>query len=75
MNMPLLQETTGAAPHGSPSAFPYGPAPFSIEAEQAVLGALLLDNGALETLPDNLNAADFHDPVHGRLYEAIKKMI
>jgi replicative DNA helicase len=50
-------------------------APANIEAEQALLGALLYDNGAYERLNDSLQAAHFYEPFHGRLYSAIEAHI
>jgi len=47
-------------------------APANIEAEQALLGALLYDNGAFETITDALQAQHFYEPFHGRLYGAIE---
>lgn len=46
--------------------------PANLEAEQAVLGALLFDNTAYERLPDRFGAGHFHEPFHGRLYAAIE---
>jgi replicative DNA helicase len=50
-------------------------APANIEAEQALLGALLYDNGAYERLSDALQAGHFYEPFHGRLYAAIEANI
>jgi replicative DNA helicase len=47
-------------------------APANIEAEQALLGALLYDNGAYERLSDALQAQHFYEPFHGRLFAAIE---
>ncbi|MEO7026926.1 MAG: replicative DNA helicase [Caulobacteraceae bacterium] len=47
-------------------------APANIEAEQALLGILLYDNGAYERLSDALVGRHFFEPFHGRLYEAIQ---
>src|SRR5580698_2413068 len=50
-------------------------APANVEAEQALLGALLYDNGAYERLNDALQAAHFYEPFHGRLFAAIEANI
>jgi replicative DNA helicase len=50
-------------------------APANIEAEQALLGALLYDNAIFERLGDNLQARHFFEPFHGRLYGAIETSI
>ena len=49
--------------------------PNNIEAEQALLGALLYDNSAYERLGDNLQARHFYEPFHGRLFEAVEAYI
>jgi replicative DNA helicase len=46
-------------------------APHSIEAEQAVLGALLLNNRAHEDVSQVVHAAHFYDPLHREIYAAI----
>ena len=40
--------------------------------EQALLGALLYDNGAYERLSDSLKPEHFYEPFHGRLFAAIE---
>jgi hypothetical protein len=50
-------------------------APHSIEAEQSVLGALLLDNGALARVSDKLGASDFFVPEHRLIFEAAAALI
>ncbi|WP_410961485.1 DnaB-like helicase N-terminal domain-containing protein, partial [Salmonella sp. SAL4457] len=45
--------------------------PHSIEAEQAVLGGLMLDNRAWDTIADRLVAGDFYRRDHQLIYEAI----
>ena len=47
------------------------PALVNYEAEQAVLSALLADNGAYDRVCDFLAAEHFADAVHGRIYAAI----
>jgi replicative DNA helicase len=49
--------------------------PANIEAEQALLGAILFDNAAYERLGDNLNARHFYEPFHARLYAAMEDHI
>jgi replicative DNA helicase len=50
-------------------------APANIEAEQALLGAILFDNAAYERLSDNLQARHFYEPFHARLYAAMEDHI
>jgi replicative DNA helicase len=45
--------------------------PHSIEAEQAVIGGLLLDNRAWEKIADKVTAADFYREEHRLIFSAI----
>jgi replicative DNA helicase len=45
--------------------------PANLEAEQALLGALLANNKALERVSDFLQPEHFADPVHGAIFKAI----
>jgi replicative DNA helicase len=45
--------------------------PHSVEAEQAVIGGLLLDNRAWEKIADKISALDFYRQDHRTLFEAI----
>lgn len=49
--------------------------PHSVEAEQSVLGGLLLDNGSWDWVADKVGAHDFYRPEHGMIFEAIGKLI
>jgi len=49
--------------------------PHNMEAEQALLGAILEDNRILEQFSDYLRADHFFVPVHQRIYDAIFKII
>ena len=48
---------------------------WNIEAEQALLGALLISNDMIYRVPDNFGPEHFYDPLHGRIFEAISKRI
>jgi replicative DNA helicase len=50
-------------------------APANIEAEQALLGAVLFDNAAYERLSDQLHARHFYEPFHQRLFAAMEESI
>ena len=50
-------------------------APHNLDAEQAVLGAILYDNAAYERLPDRFTAEAFHEPFHGRMFSAVEALI
>jgi len=45
--------------------------PQNLEAEQAVLGSILIDKNAIINVADILVPEDFYDPRHGRIYDAI----
>lgn len=49
--------------------------PHSIEAEQSVLGGLLLDNSAWHGIADAVQSADFFDGRHQAIFEAIGTMV
>lgn len=53
----------------------YRQAPCNLEAEQAILGALLVSNSAHERVSDILRPSHFFDPLHGHIYETIEKTI
>jgi len=48
--------------------------PFSIEAEQSVLGGLMLNNAAWISIADRLVATDFYRPEHKTIFNAIKSL-
>jgi len=48
--------------------------PQHIEAEQSVLGGLMLDNKAIINIADIIRAEDFYSPAHSKIYEAILKL-
>ena len=54
---------------------PFRAAPHNIEAEQALLGAILVNNDACDKVSSFLKAEHFFDPLHGRVYEAALKLI
>ena len=48
--------------------------PHSVEAEQAVLGGLLLDNSTWDTVADRLTAEDFYRRDHQLIFDAIAEL-
>ena len=50
-------------------------APHNLDAEQALIGAILIDNQVTSRFGDMLKPLHFYDPVHGRIYETISRMI
>ena len=49
--------------------------PHNFEAEQALLGAILVNNQAYHQVADFLHAEHFADPLHGQLYDALAKLL
>ena len=49
--------------------------PHNLEAEQALLGALMFDNAVFERLSDRLRGSHFYEPFHQRLYDAVEDHI
>ena len=56
-------------------SLPFREAPHNIEAEQALLGALLINNDAADRVTAFLEAEHFFEPVHGRIFEAATMLI
>lgn len=49
-------------------------APQNTEAEASLLGALLIDADAIVKIADSITTADFFDPKHQKIYEAVTKL-
>lgn len=58
----------------APDDFPQARALFSVEAEQAVLGGLLLDNNAIDRI-NGLDAAHFYRDDHREVFGAIYRLV
>ncbi len=50
-------------------------APHNLEAEQALLGAILFDNETYNRITPLLQPQHFYDPVHGRIYRVCAELI
>src|SRR5687767_4915334 len=59
---------------GAPEAPEAPTLPHNIEAEAALLGALMIDNRLVEDVQTRLRAEHFFEPLHGRIYEAILRL-
>ncbi|MEW6092243.1 MAG: DnaB-like helicase N-terminal domain-containing protein, partial [Pseudomonadota bacterium] len=57
------------------TATPYRVPPHNIDAEQALLGAILVNNESYDRVAGFLEPQHFFDAVHGRIYEAAAKLI
>jgi replicative DNA helicase len=49
--------------------------PHNIEAEQALLGAILINNEAYHRVGEYLRPEHFYEPVHGRIFAAMARLI
>src|SRR5918993_2850650 len=58
----------------SPPESPAQALPQNIEAEAALLGALMIDNRLVEDVQIKLKPHHFFEPLHGRIYDAILRM-
>jgi replicative DNA helicase len=66
-------QTSGSAP--AAPVFQFRVPPHSIEAEQSLLGALLLDNQAFDRVADLITGEDFYRDDHRRIWRHISKLI
>jgi replicative DNA helicase len=53
----------------------YRHVPYDIDVEQALLGAILVDNRAMERASALIKPEHFYDPLHGRIFETMSQMI
>jgi replicative DNA helicase len=59
----------------SPDTLPFRAAPHNLEAEQALLGAILVNNEAHDRVSGFLEPHHFYDPLHQQIYETAAKLI
>src|SRR5438067_8864137 len=69
-----LQDATARKLPSDPTPA-YRAAPHNIEAEQALLGAILINNEAFYRVSDFLEPAHFHEPIHRDIYEVAGQLI
>jgi replicative DNA helicase len=70
-----MAEVYSIANSTDPAAAPATPSlPQNVEAEAALLGALMIDNRLVEDIQLKLKALHFFEPLHGRIYDAILRM-
>src|SRR5262245_10904381 len=53
----------------------YRTAPHNIEAEQALLGAILVNNEAFYRVSDFLKSGHFYEPIHQQIFELAGQLI
>jgi replicative DNA helicase len=63
------------SPAAQDNVFPFKTPPHSVEAEQSLLGALLLDNQAFDRVADLVTGEDFYRDDHRRIWRHITKLI
>ncbi len=68
-------ETNVTQLRGIDGGIPPRQPPRNLEAEQALLGAILMNNRAYERVSEFLRPEHFSDPVNGRIYEAMATLI
>jgi replicative DNA helicase len=73
--IPLRQAAETPARADASDALPFRAAPHNIEAEQALLGAILVNNEAHDRVSSFLEAQHFYDPLHEQIYETLSKLI
>ena len=56
-------------------SLPFRQAPHNLEAEQALLGAILVNNEAMDRVSSFLDPQHFYDPLHQQIYETAAKLI
>lgn len=62
-------------PANDETAPSYRQPPHNLEAEQALLGAILVNNEAITRVQDFLRPEHFFEPVHGRIFDAILRLL
>jgi replicative DNA helicase len=76
MTEPARRQASVAAPAAaSAEVMPFRAAPHNIEAEQALLGAILVNNEAHDRVSSFLEPYHFYDPLHQQIYETVSKLI
>lgn len=68
-----MPESAVSSPHDAAAASLKVP-PHSIEAEQSVLGGLMLDNGAWDKVADLVSAEDFYRRDHRLIFKAVRHL-
>ena len=48
--------------------------PANLEAEQALLGSILVNNDIIDEVSNIINASIFYDPAHIKIYEVIQSL-
>ena len=70
-----MAEAISSVTHSAPSAESLRTPPYSLEAEQAVLGGLMLENGSWDLIADILVEDDFHLFDHRVIFRSIAELV
>src|SRR5215471_4025132 len=70
--MPVFDSTARKQPAPEPT---FRAAPHNIEAEQSLLGAILVNNDAFYRVSDFLEARHFFEPIHQQIFETAGSLI
>ena len=74
--MSQIQDIAPLAPAASADGGPmFREPPRNVEAEQALLGAMLVNNEAAYRVSSFLRPEHFYEPVHGRIYETVLTLV
>jgi len=71
MNSPILNKLDT----GSPVSSAFRAPPANVDAEKALLGAIMMNNRAFERVSDFLLPQHFSDPVNARIYDACMRLL
>src|SRR2546430_10833364 len=67
-------ESLARLPVAAPAPL-YRSAPHNIEAEQALLGAILVNNEAFYRVSDFLEPQHFFEPIHQKIYDLARSLV
>jgi replicative DNA helicase len=73
-NTALISDRFKAAPPAD-EPIPFRQAPHNLDAEQALLGAILVNNESMDRVSAFLEAHHFFDPLHQQIFETAAKLI
>ena len=71
----MLTEVAPERPIESRAPAGFRTQPHNIEAEQALLGAILINNEAYHKISEFLRPEHFYEPVHGRIFATMHRLI
>jgi len=74
-NTPLTQAEQLSAQANADAPLPYRQPPHNIDAEQGLLGAILVNKDALDRVSGFLDASHFYEPIHGEIFDVASKLI